>query len=47
MNEYSYRYLLFIGKIEDFYDAYNNKQRRGSIGGIRLVRTISSIDGMD
>jgi hypothetical protein len=33
------------GNIEDFSDAYNNKQRRGSLGGIRLVRTISSIDG--
>lgn len=30
------------GNIEDYYDT---KQRRGSLGGIRLVRTISSIDG--
>lgn len=32
------------GDIEDFHDAYYSQQRRGSMGGIRLVRTISSID---
>lgn len=32
------------GNVEDYYDSRPTSARRGSIGGIRLVRTISSID---